>query len=173
MYRLKVQLVIVVLSFFCFSFSSSTVFFSPGGGAREQLVSLIQKSTEPIDIAIYSFTSKELGLALVSASQAGRPIRIIVDRSQLKSSGCVIPWVSEHISVRVLPPFSSRGIMHDKFMIIGQRCLTTGSYNWTNNAEFYNHENMLVLQDKELIRSYHEEFERMWKQAQPYERNYD
>ena len=147
---------------------SSQVYFSPNGGARAELVRLIQQSTANIDIAIYSFTSKELGLAISAAAKSGRKVRVIADRDQNKSAPSVIPWISAYLEVRILPEQGVRGIMHDKFMLIGNSILTTGSYNWTNNAELFNQENLLVLSDPALIRAYHQEFEKLWAQAKPY-----
>ncbi len=147
---------------------STQVFFSPNGGARAELVRLIQQSSANIDIAIYSFTSKELGLAVSAAAKSGRKVRVLADRDQNKGKSSVIPWISKYVEVRILPEPGVRGIMHDKFMLIGSRILTTGSYNWTNNAEYFNQENLLVITDTEMIKAYHREFEKLWSQANPY-----
>ncbi len=147
---------------------ASQVFFSPNGGARAEIVQLIQQTTPSIDIAIYSFTSKELGLAVAAAAKSGRKVRVLADRDQNKGKPSVIPWISAYMEVRILPEPGVRGIMHDKFMLIGNRILTTGSYNWTNNAEYFNQENLMVITDTEMIKAYHREFEKLWIQAKPY-----
>jgi phosphatidylserine/phosphatidylglycerophosphate/cardiolipin synthase-like enzyme len=75
------------------------------------------------------------------------------------------------MEVRILPEPGVRGIMHHKFMLIGNGVMTTGSYNWTNNAELFNQENLLILSDPEMIRSYHLEFEKLWLKAKPFKAN--
>ncbi|OGI07471.1 MAG: hypothetical protein A2Y40_06090 [Candidatus Margulisbacteria bacterium GWF2_35_9] len=138
------------------------VWFSPNGGARQQIVHLIQQTTENIDVAIYSFTSKELALSLLAAKESGRKIRLIADNRQSKGQGSVIGWLSEQIETKRLPAGNGRGIMHHKFMIIGDKYLVTGSYNWSENAELYNYENMMILTDKKTITKFKNEFNKMW-----------
>ena len=144
------------------------VFFSPNGGIRAELVRLIQQTTPNIDIAIYTFTSKELGLAISAAAQSGRKVRVIADRDQNKSSPSVVPWISKYMEVRILPEPGVKGIMHDKFMLIGSKVMTTGSYNWTNSAEFRNQENLMVISEPEVIKAFRQEFEKLWAIAKPY-----
>ena len=43
----------------------------------------------------------------------------------------------------------------------------TGSYNFTNNAETTNDENLLVIYNADLATSYLAEFERVYNQALP------
>ncbi len=157
---------IITLTILQFSFSA--VCFSPNGGAREALLRLMQTTTQSIDVAIYSFTSKELALGLIAASQGGRTVRVIMDRSQLSGKNSVAPWLAKYLELRILPNAQARGIMHHKFMLIGDKYLTTGSYNWTNNAEFFNYENMFILKDKETIAAFKTEFGKMWGKASPY-----
>jgi len=55
-----------------------------------------------------------------------------------------------------------RGIMHHKFAIFDGKLLVTGSYNWTDSAERYNHENVLVLEDPAIINRYQTRFNRLF-----------
>lgn len=57
-------------------------------------------------------------------------------------------------------PIKPRGnaIMHNKFCIIDDRILITGSYNWSNNAKNH-YENIIVIEDNfQLVKSYLHEF---------------
>ena len=47
-----------------------------------------------------------------------------------------------------------RGVMHNKFIIFDGKLLMTGSYNISENAEQFNHENVLFISDKMLIEKY-------------------
>ena len=42
---------------------------------------------------------------------------------------------------------SKGGIMHNKFCVIDNQIVITGSYNWSSNAEFKNEENISILRD--------------------------
>jgi phosphatidylserine/phosphatidylglycerophosphate/cardiolipin synthase-like enzyme len=150
---------------------SSQIFFSPGGGTREQLVQLIQTTTGDISIAIFSFTSKELAMALLKENKEGRNIRIIADRGQAQSKYSVLNLLNKNnIEVKYLPVSSGRGMMHHKFMVIDGAYLVTGSYNWSTNAESFNNENTIILKEKEFIKQYILEFERLWSEAVSYDK---
>jgi phosphatidylserine/phosphatidylglycerophosphate/cardiolipin synthase-like enzyme len=163
-YMKRFILLFIGLGALCFS----TVLFSPNGGIRSFLVETIQSTKPPLSLAIYSFTSKELALALISEAQKGRTIRLIVDRQQLQSRYSKAPMVAKYFAVRVLPHATKkRGSMHHKFLIAKDQLLITGSYNWSNNAEYYNQENLLTIDDKESIQAYQDEFEQLWELAEP------
>jgi len=53
--------------------------------------------------------------------------------------------------------------MHHKFMIADERTVITGSYNWTNSAARFNQENIIITQEKEAIKSFVNEYDRLWK----------
>jgi len=158
----KMLLVLVFILNLSLSLADTKVWFSPNGGVRQQLIHLIQQTTENIDVAIYSFTSKELALSLIAAEKSGRRVRLIADKRQSKGQGSVITMLSAFVDVKILPLHNSRGIMHHKFMLVGDRYLATGSYNWSVNAERYNNENMMIMTDTNIIREFRKEFKKMW-----------
>jgi phosphatidylserine/phosphatidylglycerophosphate/cardiolipin synthase-like enzyme len=58
--------------------------------------------------------------------------------------------------------------MHHKFAIIDSRLVLTGSYNWTRSAAAYNHENILVTGNKQVVNSFEKEFSRLWQELEMY-----
>jgi len=52
--------------------------------------------------------------------------------------------------------------MHNKFAIIDNRILLTGSYNWTFSANNRNDENLMVIDDPELIEIFQNQFINLW-----------
>lgn len=52
--------------------------------------------------------------------------------------------------------------MHHKFAIIDDKLLITGSANWTAQAFFGNHDNVIITNEQTAIKSYKEEFEQLW-----------
>lgn len=158
----------ILLGIWLIGVSLGSVYFSPNGGARQALVELISSTTADIDIAMYSFTSKELGLAIAGATQKGRRVRIVADNGQAAGRSSVLGWLSRYAQVRLMHEEGERGMMHHKFMMIGDRYLTTGSYNWSINAEKFNNENLLILTDSALISEFRREFGRLWEHSRPY-----
>ncbi len=56
------------------------------------------------------------------------------------------------------------GLMHNKFAVIDNQVVITGSYNWSDNAEFRNDENITVEYDPKQATSYSVEFRRLTKE---------
>jgi phosphatidylserine/phosphatidylglycerophosphate/cardiolipin synthase-like enzyme len=53
--------------------------------------------------------------------------------------------------------------MHNKFVIVDDAYLLTGSFNWTVQAGLNNQENLLVVDAPYYIEKYNTEFEKLWK----------
>lgn len=121
------------------------VYFSPTSGIRDRLLRAINHTKGTIDLAIFDFTSSELAGALLAAKERGVEIRIVADARQAQGKHSEIPWLLEKgVKVR-LARGNGRGIMHHKFAIFDGKLLVTGSYNWTDSAERFNHENKVPL----------------------------
>jgi len=54
--------------------------------------------------------------------------------------------------------------MHNKFMLVDNAFLLTGSFNWTFQAGANNQENLLVVDHPYYIDKYTTEFEKLWLQ---------
>lgn len=138
------------------------VYFSPNGGIRDRLLRAINHTKATIDLAIFDFTSGELAGALLAAKERGVAVRIVADARQAQGKHSEIPLLLEKgIKVR-LASGNGRGIMHHKFAIFDGKVLLTGSYNWTDSAERFNHENAIVLDDPAIIQRYQVHFERLF-----------
>jgi len=53
--------------------------------------------------------------------------------------------------------------MHHKFVVVDDKIVATGSFNWTASAERWNRENLLVINSTSLARRYTKEFDKIWK----------
>lgn len=56
------------------------------------------------------------------------------------------------------------GIMHNKFCVIDNQVVITGSYNWSSNAEFKNDENISIIKDNNIASDYSVQFRRLLKE---------
>ncbi len=59
------------------------------------------------------------------------------------------------------------GQMHHKVIIVDGATVITGSYNFTNSAERYNEENVLIIHNEVLAKQYEAEFEQIYARANP------
>ena len=146
--------------------------FSPEGKCSIHIVREIENARRELLVAVYAFTSDDLAGALVQAKKRGLMVQVIIDRefdSRNDKSKSKFLEV-QRIPVRRLsggkPPHSARevGLMHQKFAIIDRRIVFTGSYNWTQSADSFNDENLLVFRDAgPLAEEYRKIFSRLWE----------
>lgn len=137
--------------------------FSPLGHCDQVLVSWINAAEHELDGAIYGLTDDDIANAFIRAKQRGVAIRLIQDQSQSKGRRAVYGLLrGAGIPVRIQRG-SGGGIQHNKFLIIDDKYVVTGSFNWTFNASNKNDENFVVLDDE--APRFEPEFERLWSGA--------
>jgi phosphatidylserine/phosphatidylglycerophosphate/cardiolipin synthase-like enzyme len=133
---------------------SIEVYFSPKGGCTEAVVREIDAARSTILVQAYSFTSKPIAEALRNAHQRGVQVQVLLDRSNesdrysgadfIRDAGIPLGIDAEH------------AIAHNKIMILDDKTVVTGSFNFTKQAEASNAENLLILQDPALAARYAE-----------------
>ena len=173
MKKAKILISILILGFLLSCNSSLAeikVFFSPKGGAVEEIVRQIDSAKSYIDIAMYSFTSGPIAEAIVRAKKRGVKIRILMDKEQSQGRYSKYKFFLDN-EIAVIQDRHS-GIMHNKIAVIDGRVLFTGSYNWTKSAEEKNEENLLEIIDEEdktgeieekLIEIYQKRLDYLWE----------
>ena len=133
------------------------VHFSPKGGCQDALVQEIRKAHREILVQAYSFTSDALTMALVEAKKRGVKVEILLDRSNE-----VEKYSELHVLLEQgLDPLidAQHPIAHNKIIIIDQKVVATGSFNFTHQAEGENAENLLIFKgNAELIHRYRDNF---------------
>jgi phosphatidylserine/phosphatidylglycerophosphate/cardiolipin synthase-like enzyme len=119
------------------------VYFSPKGGCQEAVLRELHKARREILVQAYSFTSEPITMALVEAKKRGVHVEILLDHSNEKESYSDLRIFLE----QGLDPHidHNHAIAHNKIILIDKRTLITGSYNFTNQAEHENAENLLVI----------------------------
>ncbi|BBE30199.1 hypothetical protein OSSY52_03400 [Tepiditoga spiralis] len=133
-------------------------FFMPEDDLKDRLVQLINSAQQSIDIMMFTFTDKEIANALLDAKNRGLKIRIIMETFQAKSSWSVYSFIKSLNPVLDKNPRT----FHHKVMIIDNSITVTGSYNFTNSAQFKNDENALIIHSQDVSHSFTKEFNRFW-----------
>ena len=138
-------------------------YFSKISNIRNLLVSLVDHENTNIKIAMYMFTDPALFWSLIRAKKRGVNVKLILDQSSIPYSRSSINNLLDYdIDVEIYD--NSNGIMHHKFMILrALKKLCVGSFNFTNNANERNEENLLVIEDEEAIKDHESEFKRLKK----------
>jgi phosphatidylserine/phosphatidylglycerophosphate/cardiolipin synthase-like enzyme len=142
--------------------------FSPKGGCTEAIVREIQQARHEILVLAYSFTSRPIAQALVDAKLRGVHVDIVLDHSNETEVHTDLPFFLEQGLAPVIDPHHA--IAHNKVMILDNRTLLTGSFNFTQHAENENAENLLVIKGQApLVRKYKENFHTHKSHARPAE----
>lgn len=126
--------------------------FSPGGRCTQLVEETIAQAKKSILVQAYGFTSLPIADALIAAHQRGVEVKILVDRSQLKSKYSQLRHVMKQGIAVAVDKVS--GIAHNKVMIVDDAYVLTGSFNWTKAAETRNAENLLLIRDPKLNEIY-------------------
>jgi phosphatidylserine/phosphatidylglycerophosphate/cardiolipin synthase-like enzyme len=140
-------------------------YFSPQDGTLEHLLTAINASRESISFLAYSFTSDELAQALIERSQAGVKVVGVFDEDQYRSNAGTEYDRLKSAGLDVRLDGNPR-LMHHKVMIIDGQVVITGSYNFSNNAEYNNDENTLIIHNQDLAGRYLAEFQQIYDLAQ-------
>ena len=145
--------------------SDIQVAFSPNGKATELVVRTIESAHHTIRMAAYTFTSRPIALAFVEARQRGVDVQVVVDRRQNYRGYTQAHYVAANgIPVR---GDARCAIMHDKFIVVDNKTVEEGSFNYTAAAERKNAENVLVLHDRRVASEYAVEWGRLWNESVP------
>ena len=125
------------------------LYFCPREDCAGALVSFLDSAEESIHCAFYDIGLKDVQNKLLEKEKK-IDVKIITDGDYLKKF--------KHDFVKA----DKWGLMHDKFCIIDNKKVSTGSMNPTDNDAFKNNNNLLLIESKIIADTYEDEFQEMW-----------
>jgi len=131
--------------------------FSPRGGCQDAIVQELQRARREILVQAYSFTADPLTFALVDAKKRGLTVDIVLDRSnEAERYSDLKIFLDQGLDPHI---DAEHAIAHNKIMIIDRKVVITGSYNFTNQAEGENAENLVIIKGRpDLVKLYVDNF---------------
>lgn len=134
------------------------VWFSPQGGARDAILESIASAKKDIYVGAYKLEDKLIAKALAEAKNRGIAVSVLLDKKKSKYKTSLRNWlVEQKVPVYTDP---KHFLYHNKVMIIDRTTVLTGSFNFKNDAETSNAENLLRLHSPELARQYLKDWEK-------------
>ena len=125
---------------------------------QNKIIHALDNSKVSVRIAMAWFTNETLFNKLKEKHGQGVDVEIaIYDDGVNKKHGVDITQLPH----KMISKGKRGGLMHDKFCVIDNQVVVTGSYNWTNNAEFRNDENVTVEHDPEQATRFSIEYRRL------------
>jgi len=159
---------ILISQFFLISLAKTEVYFSLSDNPQKAIIKNINQAEAFINIAMYIFTDREIALPLIKARERGVKVRVYLDKEQVDYKYSQSRFlVQKGIKTRIS---SNNYIMHNKFAIIDNHLLLTGSYNWTFSANNRNDENLMVIDDPGIIEIFQNQFINLWTNKYSHER---
>lgn len=128
---------------------------------QNQILTELDKAQVSISVAMAWFTNDTLFQKLMERQQQGIRVEMVIYNDGVNAKHGIDFSQFDSVKIR-----SERGgIMHDKFCIIDNQVVITGSYNWSDNAEFRNEENIAVIENPKLATEYSVKFRELKQQG--------
>jgi phospholipase D len=126
--------------------------FTPPSGCSFVIARHISAAKESIYLQAYGITSSEIVDELIKAHNRGVKVRALLDKSNLTDKYSKMKQMLDSgIDVSI---DKVSGIAHNKVLILDQSKVITGSFNFTKSANTRNTENVIIVNDKEIVRKY-------------------
>ncbi|MEM3507304.1 MAG: phospholipase D-like domain-containing protein [Candidatus Bathyarchaeia archaeon] len=138
-------------------------YFSPKDKCSSKLIYWIDKANKSIHVLIYSFTLNSISEALINAHKRGIEVLIVLEKDQLSKYSKYEELKNSGIGIRL---DTNPALMHNKIAIIDGKIVITGSYNWSESAEYRNNENIIIISSIEIAKIYESEFQKIWKESE-------
>jgi len=116
-----------------------------------------------LEVCVFTISNDTIAKALEKLHAKGVKVRIISDDESAKNKGSdIFTMAAKGIPTRT--DTNPNAHMHNKYVIIDNKILITGSFNWTWQAVSANQENLLIVEKEDLVRRYKDSFEKLWTQ---------
>ena len=139
------------------------VYFSAEDDVMTRIIPIVRGAQSSIRFLAFSFTDQPLAQAMIDRAAAGVDAAGVFEKvgsetesARLRSLYCAKVPVRQDGNPRFL---------HDKLIIVDNRYVITGSFNFSANATESNDENVIIIDNPEIADLYMQEFERIWNIA--------
>lgn len=136
------------------------VYFSPKDNIEKIILKRLEKAEKTVHFMAFSFTSDPLGEVIIKLHKSGVRVSGLIEKEGSNSKD------SEYIKMKIegLPVKTDRNksLMHHKTIIIDEKTVITGSYNFSRGANRRNDENIIILDNADIAKEYLKEFHRLY-----------
>ena len=148
----------------------AAVLYSPGTNLEHSELDMLRLAKASVDIAMYSFTDRELADELCRLARTGVRVRVYRDWSEyqqeMQRGQSVTPaLLAAGVQVKVK---AGRDLMHLKTYAIDGELLRTGSANWSPTGLKRQDNDVRYEASPELARRFAEHFAELWGRSSNY-----
>ncbi|MCS6802343.1 MAG: phospholipase D-like domain-containing protein [Chloroflexota bacterium] len=143
--------------------SAIETLFAPQDKVAERVVARVREARTRIVFLAFQFTSDSIGDAMIARARNGVKVAGVVERTGSETQFAEFRKL-QAAGIEVYQD-GNPYIMHHKVIVIDDRIVMLGSYNFSENADRNNDENLLIIEDRGLAQRYLEEFDRVREAA--------
>lgn len=159
-------LLILILLLIHSQAKATEVCFSPpinkSTTCQNMIINQIISAKESLKIAVFDFTDEEILEQINLAKTAKIKVYFVLDKRQAKGKHSLSDDIlSQYDNVKINSG-KRGGVMHNKYIIIDDKKVITGSYNWSKGALHKNDENAVLLEDENIVKEYVNHFNNMY-----------
>lgn len=140
------------------------ILFAAEDEVMDHLIPLVGEAASSIHFMAFAFTHDGLANAMLARAKVGVDVQGIFETrasdteySELSMMHCAGLSVRQDGNPRTF---------HHKVIIIDKRTVVTGSFNFSDNANDSNDENVVIITNKKIAAEYLREFERRWAEGE-------
>jgi phosphatidylserine/phosphatidylglycerophosphate/cardiolipin synthase-like enzyme len=141
------------------------VYFPRRSPALHRITELVRSAERSIHFMAFSFTSEELGAAMLERAASGVEVRGVFENSgacngQYRVLASAEPHAAANIHLLrwIYGPIN---FMHHKVIVLDAQTVVFASFNFTQSADEANDENVVIVNDSALASQFEEEFQRV------------
>jgi phosphatidylserine/phosphatidylglycerophosphate/cardiolipin synthase-like enzyme len=130
------------------------VLFAPDHAPEMEIMKQMAKARQRVDFAIFTFSrSSGIDDVMLMLARAGVALRGVFDRGQGNQTWSASRILAQAAGAAVAPQIfladqgQGLGKLHHKLMVIDDRVVIAGSFNYTGPANLLNDENIIILGD--------------------------
>ena len=136
--------------------------FFPSEQSEQRLIHWLDSAQKELLVCVFTITNNDLRNALHRAHDRGVKVRVISDDECMKQIGSDV-YALKTYGIEVESDTNPDAHMHNKYCVIDDLVIITGSFNWTCSAVDKNNENLTVLACPELAVQYKRSFNDLWQ----------
>ena len=136
------------------------IYFSPEDDVLDRIIPIVAGAQTNIRFLAFSFTDYPLAKAMIDRYTAGVDVAGVYEKTGSETEGAEL-----RTFFCALVPVRQDGnprFLHDKLIVVDNRIVITGSFNFSNNATDNNDENVIIIDSPEIAALYMQEFGRVW-----------
>ncbi len=140
------------------------VCFAPEGNCSQKIIAAISSAQKSVQFMAFSFTHDGISKAVEERLKNGVKISGVFETRGTDTEASEYERLLKRKADVLLDgnPYN----MHHKVFIIDGKIVILGSYNFSRNADTLNDENLLIIHNADIAKTYLEEYRRVYAQAE-------